>query len=209
MIKTTLLSLVAVAALLPAQTPAPPPIPAPATAPAPGHITHKILFASLAGAASGVAIGTEGLNFAGVPDRRAHEFRAGLTYGVIGGVLGGAIAASLTPAPQTQDRFWWSRGTTPLWAGIAAVQVLDYTSTRYFRDRDKDEWLLTDRLVDDKPAFVATEISAASAAIGLAYLFHYTGHPRLERVFAAGYITFGVTSAIANYRYPTTGHALF
>lgn len=142
--------------------------------------------------------------------RTAHEWRAGLTYGAIGGVLGATTAIALTPYGEpAAHRFWWDKANTPLFLGIGVVQVLDYTSTRYFRDRGKDEYLLTDSLVDNRAAFAATEISAAASGIGLSYLFHRGGHHKAERWVAAGYIALGVVSAVANYRYPATGHALF
>lgn len=168
--------------------------------------------AAAAGAAAGALIGTRGLSFNALPatERRAHEFRAGLAYGAIGGVLGASLAEAVSPeSAPAPHRFWLDRWNTPLITGIATVQVLDFTSTRYFRDRGKDEWLLTNHLVDNRPAFTATEISAAAAGIGLSYLFHRSGHHRLERWAAAGYIAFGAVSAVANYRYPATGHALF
>lgn len=180
--------------------------------PAPEPIAKKIAFAALVGAAAGALVGTKGLDFSGVPvlQRRAHEWRAGFTFGAIGGVLtAGAAARWLTHPPPAPHRFFWDKWNAPLFAGIVAVQTLDFASTRYFRDRGKDEWLLTNKLVDNRPAFVATEISAASAAVALSYLFHRGGHHRWERWVAAAYIGVGIISAVANYRYPATGHALF
>jgi len=172
----------------------------------------KLLFAAAAGVAAAALVGTRGLSFAALPpgERTAHQWRAGLAFGAIGGVLAAAGTAALaptsTPAPH---RFWWDRANTPLLIGMGVVQGLDFASTRYFRNRNKDEWLLTNQLVDNRPAFVATEVAAGAAGIGLVYLFHRTGHHRLERWAAAGWIAVGLLSAAANYRYPTTGHALF
>lgn len=197
--------------------PAPPParplafLPPPKAAPV-ATINWLTVTGAAAGAAAGALIGTRGLSFAAVApsQRSAHEWRAGATYGVIGGVLGAALAERLSgPGPPQPHRFWLDRWNTPLIAGIGAVQVLDYTSTRYFRDRGKDEWLLTNSLVDKRAPFIATEISAAAAGVSLMYLLHRAGHHKLERWAAAAYIAFGVVSAIANYRYPATGHALF
>lgn len=178
-----------------------------------GAQTPAVTLGAVAGGAGGALIGAAGLNFSGVPagERAAHRWRAGLTYGAIGGVLGAAAGArwGSGPEPRAPHRFWLDKWNTPLFAGIVTVQALDYTSTRYFRNRGKDEWLLTNQLVDNRTAFVTTEISAAAAAISLSYLFHRAGHHRWERWAAAAYIGFGVVSAVANYRYPKTGHALF
>ena len=172
-----------------------------------------ITFGALGGGAGGALIGATGLDFSGLPasERAAHRWRAGITYGAIGGVLGAAAGArwGSGPEPTEPHRFWLDQWNTPLFAGIVTVQALDFSSTRYFRNRGKDEWLLTNQLVDNRSAFVTTEISAAAAAISLSYLFHRSGHHRWERWAAAAYIGFGVLSAVANYRYPTTGHGLF
>src|SRR6185312_16248987 len=151
-------------------------------------------------------VGTRGLSFAAVPPfaRTGHEWRAGLTYGAIGGVLATAAALRAQGEPAAPHRFWRDRWNTPLFAGIATVQVLDYTSTRYFRNRGKDEYLLTNALVDHRAKFISTEVAAAAAGIGLSYIFHRTGHHRLERWAAAAYLAFGTASAVANYRYPRT-----
>jgi hypothetical protein len=212
------LRIVACAALLAARLAAQAPaartrsfLPPPKAAPV-KTINWLTVTAAAAGATTGALIGARGLSFAAVApaDRTAHAWRAGATYGVIGGVLGAALAERAQgPGPAMPHRFWLDRWTTPLIAGIGAVQVLDYTSTRYFRDRGKDEWLLTNSLVDKRGAFVATEVSAAAAGVSLMYLFHRAGHHKLERWAAAAYVAFGVLSAVANYRYPATGHALF
>lgn len=192
------------AAALTAQT-------APVAKPA-GTGIKKIVFATAAGAAAGVLLGLHGPSFAALPpsERRAHELRSGLVYGATGGVLAGALTARFATGESAPSHsFWWDKWNTPLLAGMVAAHGLDFASTRYFRDRGKNEWLLTNALVDKRAAFTATEISAAAAGIGLSYLFHRAGHHRLERWAAAGYIAVGAVSAAANYRYPATGHALF
>lgn len=186
------------------------PLPKPQTLSEPSG--KKALLAGALGAIGGAIVGTQALDFSAVPaaNRRAREFRAGLTYGAIGGVLAAGLTARFAePQVPEPHRFFWDKWNTPLLLGVAAVQTLDFTSTRYFRDRSKDEWLLTNKLVDNRPAFLATEISAASSAIALSYLFHRSGHHGWERAIAVAYIAFGAVSAWANYRYPKTGHALF
>lgn len=172
---------------------------------------RRFWLSMLAGAGAGAVLGSTAVPMTGVPAAQvgAQRFRAGATYGLMGGVLAGALALRGTAEPTPSHSFWIDRWNTPLLLGMAATQTLDYTSTRYFRARGKDEWLLTNGLVDNRSAFIATEVTAVASATALAWLFHRTGHHRLERLFEAGYITVGVTSAVANYRYPTVGHALF
>ncbi len=62
---------------------------------------------------------------------------------------------SIAVAPPARDvhRFW-DKTNTALFAGVGAARTLDYVSTRYFRDRGADEWLLTNDIVDNKALFV-------------------------------------------------------
>lgn len=173
----------------------------------------RLWLAAVSGAAAGAALGVEGLNFSAYPPsvRPTRRWRAGVSFGLIGAGLGLGFEAALHLAPGAPParQFWLGRGQTPLLAGMLAAQVLDYTSTRYFRDRGMPEWLLTDRLVDNRAALLATEAAALAAAVGVAYVLYRTGHPRWARWFEGGYITIGAVSAIANYRYPATGRDLF
>ncbi|HZT73301.1 MAG TPA: hypothetical protein VE996_06605 [Terriglobales bacterium] len=204
----SLLCLVLAALAIPARGQAPPP------APRQRHLPAHFWLAAAAGLAAGLAIGEAGVSYAAVaPGQRAvQRVRVGVTFGAIGAALGAGWAAAAAPYPPGENAphsFWRDRWNTPLLAGIVTVQALDYTSTRYFRDRGLPEWLLTNSLVDNRAAFIATEAASVAAAIALAYVLHRTGHHRWERLFEAGYVGMGMVSAIANYRYPTVGHALF
>ncbi|HXR97089.1 MAG TPA: hypothetical protein VN709_04515 [Terriglobales bacterium] len=202
-----LLMLLLTSAMLAAQAPAPA-----AAAAKSAPATKKILLTGIAGAVAGAVAGTRALSFSTIApnDRGAHEIRAGIVYGAIGGVLSASVTSSFMPGEEpTVHNFFWDRWNTPLLAGMLTVHGLDYASTRYFRDRGKDEWLLTNGVVDNRAGFAATEIAAAASGVGLVYLFHRSGHHRLERVIAGVYIGVGVTSAVANYRYPASGHGLF
>lgn len=180
---------------------------------APHRLPPHLVWVTLAGVAAGAFVGSTGVSYASLPanERGARRWRVSLTYGAIGGALGAGFAALTAPRAEeaSSHAFWLDRWNTPLLAGMVAVQTLDYTSTRYFRDRNMGEWLLTDSLVDNRPALIATEAATAVAAIAVAYVLHRTGHHRWERWFEGGYVAMGITSAVANYRYPSTGHALF
>ncbi|MGH9479212.1 MAG: hypothetical protein ACRD1A_08280 [Terriglobales bacterium] len=185
-------------------------LPAPVATPA--FPVKRAAWAAVAGAIAGAVIGTRAISFANVPGPRAgHEFRSALVYGAIGGVGASALSVRLSPAAHTPEphRFLLDRWNTPLLTGMAAVHILDFASTRYFRNRGKSEWLLTNGVVDNRAAFALTEASALGAGVGLIYLLHRSGHHRIERWAAAGYIVLGVASAIANFRYPSTGHGLY
>lgn len=186
-----------------AQTPPPKP-----------HVRARpIWLAAIVGAAAGATLGVEGLNFSAYPpsQQATRKWRAGVSFALIGAGLGASLETLLHPPPDAPParNFWLGRGQIPLLEGMFAAQVLDYASTRYFRDRGMPEWLLTDRLVDNRAAFMATEVCTIAAAVGLAYVLYRTGHPRWARWFEGGYIAVGVISASGNYRYPATGRDLF
>jgi hypothetical protein len=107
-----------------------------------------------------------------------------------------------TNPPQVTHRFW--DRTNDLWfAGVGAGRALDYASTLNLRRRGIDEALLTNSIVDNHPLFGGIEAAATAASIGVSYLFHRSGHHRLERWTSI--IHFGVATggAARNYALKT------
>jgi hypothetical protein len=94
---------------------------------------------------------------------------------------------------------FWDKQNAWLFAGVAASRALDFHSTGNMRRRGRDEILLTNDVVDNKPAFAAVEAAGALTSVGISYLFHRTGHHKLERWVS--YLHIGVTSfgAVRNY----------
>jgi hypothetical protein len=103
---------------------------------------------------------------------------------------------------QTSHRFW-DRENALLFAGVGAARALDYSSTLNLRRRGLDEILLTNSVADNHPLFGGIEAAATAASIGVSYLFHRTGHHRLERWTSI--IHFGVATggAARNYALKT------
>ena len=113
-----------------------------------------------------------------------------------------STAAPQASAPGTTHRFW--DRTNDLWfAGVGASRALDYASTLNLRRRGIDEIFLTNSIVDNHPLFAGIEAAATGASIGVSYLFHRTGHHRLERWTSI--IHFGVATggAARNYALKT------
>lgn len=110
--------------------------------------------------------------------------------------------ASPAANPQTAHRFW-DRENVLLFSAVGAGRALDYASTLNLRRRGINEIFLTNSIVDNHPLFGGIEAAATAASIGVAYLFHRTGHHRLERWTSA--IHFGVATggAIRNYALKT------
>lgn len=103
------------------------------------------------------------------------------------------------PRPTPQPHRFWDTKNRWLFAGVGASRALDFASTRNMRTRGRDEILLSNKIVDNKPAFVAIEAATTLASVGLSYWFHRTGHHKLERWTSIVHIS--VTSAGAGRNY--------
>ena len=112
----------------------------------------------------------------------------------------GDTQARVQPAipPRKIHRFF-DRTNLALFAGVAAVRALDYTSTQHFRNQGNDEVLLTNSIVDNKPLFAGIEVAATAASIGVSYWLHRTGHHKLERWVSIVHIGVGTFGDAHNY----------
>lgn len=98
---------------------------------------------------------------------------------------------------------FWDRENDLLFAGVGAGRALDYASTLNLRRRGIDEAFLTNSIVDNHPLFGGIEAAATAASIGVSYIFHRTGHHRLERWTSAVHIGVATGGAIRNYALKT------
>jgi len=85
-----------------------------------------------------------------------------------------------SPAVKGSHHFW-DKDNIWLFAGVGAGRAFDYVSTRHFRGRGVNEWLLTNEIVDNKPLFAGIEVAGAATSIGVSYLLHRYSHHKLER----------------------------
>ena len=108
-------------------------------------------------------------------------------------------APALTPVVH---RFW-DRENDWLFAGVAAGRALDYASTLNLRRRGIDEVFLTNSIVDNHPLFAGIEAAATGASVGVSYIFHCTGHHRLERWTSIVHFGIATGGAIRNYALKT------
>jgi hypothetical protein len=114
-------------------------------------------------------------------------------------------SASQANPPQTTHRFW--DRTNDLWfAAVGAGRALDYASTLNLRRRGIDEFFLTNSIVDNHPLFGGIEAAATVASIGASYLFHRTGHHRLERWTSIVHFSVATGGAARNYALKTPHH---
>ena len=111
-------------------------------------------------------------------------------------------AAATRSLPLGEHRFW-DRENDWLFAGVGAGRALDYASTLNLRHRGLNEIFLTNSIVDNHPLFAGIEVAATGASIGVSYIFHRTGHHRLERWTSAIHAGVAVGGAIRNYSLKT------
>ena len=82
---------------------------------------------------------------------------------------------------EAQTHRFWDGENVSLFAGVCGTRMLDYASTRHIRNVGRNEWLLSNWAVDNRPLFLGIELAGTAASIGVSYLFHRTHHHMLER----------------------------
>jgi len=86
-----------------------------------------------------------------------------------------------SPLPKPAARAFWDKTNIDLFSVTAALRGLDYASTRNFQARGRKEILLPQDVVNNSAGFAGLEAAATATSVGIAYLFHRTGHHKLER----------------------------
>jgi hypothetical protein len=121
------------------------------------------------------------------------------------GSAGGSPPADVKKVPKLPlpAHHFWDTENDLLFAGVAGGRALDYSSTLNLRRRGIDEIFLTNSIVDNHPLFAGIEAAATATSIGVSYLFHATGHHRLERWTSAVHIGVAVGGAARNYALKT------
>ena len=110
-----------------------------------------------------------------------------------------ASASSPFPLRRGATAAWRHIDLALLFSGVAAFRGLDYASTRNFERRGRQEILLPDDVVNNSAGFASLEVAGAATSVGISYIFHRTGHHKLERWVSIGHI--GVTGfgVLRNY----------
>ena len=76
---------------------------------------------------------------------------------------------------------FWDRENALLFSGVAMFRVLDFASTKNFLARGRTEVLIPDDIVNNNAGFAGLEAAATATSIGISYVFHRTGHHKMER----------------------------
>ena len=115
----------------------------------------------------------------------------------------GVSTAIEVQTPQTQQtegtHAFWDKENILLFSGVAVMRGLDYASTRNFQARGRKEILLPEEVVNNSAGFAALEAAATMTSIGVSYVFHKTGHHKLERWVSITHISVTAFGDIRNY----------
>ncbi|HXW93382.1 MAG TPA: hypothetical protein VEK33_22725 [Terriglobales bacterium] len=101
-----------------------------------------------------------------------------------------------TPAPA---HAFWDRTNRWLFVGIAFTRGMDYASTRNMQARGRKEILLASEVVNNSAAFASLEAAGTLTSVGISYLFHRTGHHKLERWMSIAHIGVAAFGDVRNY----------
>jgi hypothetical protein len=94
---------------------------------------------------------------------------------------------------------FWDKQNVLLFSGIAVFRGLDYASTRNMQARGREEILIPDDVVNNSAGFAALEAAATATSVGISYIFHRTGHHKLERWMSIGHISVTAFGVARNY----------
>jgi hypothetical protein len=107
------------------------------------------------------------------------------------------------PPPPTsstpETHRFWDRENILLFSGVAIFRGLDYASTRNMQARGRKEILLAPEVVNNDAAFASLEAAGTMTSIGVSYIFHRTGHHKLERWMSIGHIGVAAFGDVRNY----------
>jgi hypothetical protein len=106
---------------------------------------------------------------------------------------------AVIPAAQKPEHRFWDRTNILLFSGIAVFRGLDYASTRNFQARGRTEILIPDDVVNNSAGFAGLEAASAATSVGISYIFHRTGHHKMERWLSITHISVTGFGVVWNY----------
>jgi hypothetical protein len=112
-------------------------------------------------------------------------------------IAGSTLQIQPPPAPPVHA--FWDRDNLWLFSGIAVTRGLDYASTRNLQARGRKEILLAPEVVNNSAAFASLEAAGTMTSVGISYIFHRTGHHKLERWLSIGHISVTAFGDVRNY----------
>jgi hypothetical protein len=99
------------------------------------------------------------------------------------------------PKPAASVHSFWDKKNVLLFTGVGVFRGLDYASTKNMLARGREEILVPDDVVNSPAGFPALEAAGTATSVGISYIFHRTGHHKMERwvsIVHIGVTGFGV-----------------
>jgi len=125
----------------------------------------------------------QGVSLANLNDRPLNSSPASSTSAstTVAVATSPAIASSLPEAPE-HNKFWDNENRA-LFAGVALLSAADFAITRSILQNGGKELNPVTRLFSGSTAGLAANFTGETVGvIGLSYLFHRSGHHKLERI---------------------------
>ena len=105
---------------------------------------------------------------------------------------------SIAPSPASSEHKFWDTKNRALFATVAALNVADFAVTRVNLHNGGRELNPVARVFGSStPGLAANFAGETACVIGLGYLFHKTGHHKLERITSL--LNIGASSAAVAY----------
>jgi hypothetical protein len=146
--------------------------------------TSLILATLLSGSALAQTLTTANLNEESISSSRASSNADPSNFGLVGpsAVTTSPMVAKTLPEVPSHQRFWDNENRV-LFASVAALSAADFTVTRSILQNGGKELNPVTRIFSGSTGGLAVNFAGETAGIiGLSYIFHKTGHHKLERI---------------------------
>ena len=105
---------------------------------------------------------------------------------------------SIAPSPASIEHRFWDRKNRALFVAVSALDVTDFVVTRAnLRTGGKEMNPIARVFGNSTPGLVANFAGETVGVIALGYLFHKTGHHKLERLVSV--VNIGASGAAVSY----------
>jgi hypothetical protein len=105
---------------------------------------------------------------------------------------------SVTPSERPSQHRFWDKKNRVLFAAVAALNVADFAVTHANLQNGGRELNPMVRVFGGStPALAANFAGGTAGVLGISYLFHKTGHHKLERIISM--VNIGASSAAVTY----------
>jgi len=141
-----------------------------------------ILFGLLSVPAFAQGVSLANLNNGPLTSDTVNSSPVNASYGNAGAMSASSVVVASLPEAPEQHKFWDNENRA-LFVTVAALSAADFAVTRSILQNGGRELNPVTRLFSGSTAGLAVNFTGETAGIiGLSYLFHRTGHHKLERL---------------------------